>query len=428
MLGLVMIAARLQAQYAPSEIINKELPGWIRVGFDHRFRMEGYTALRNREGNDDRWFLNRLRATVTLLPASWWSFTFQGQDSRVFFKSNPSGQNPYINRTDLRMAFTDLGSVDKGTVALRVGRQELAYGDERVIGAANWGNVARTFDAAKLMLRHGPLQLDLVSSSVVTPQLRGLSHHLQGNNLHFAYARWVNPIPNSTLEPYFLWRVGRGVGDSLAGILHQDRRVSGVRFAGRLTPHWEYTTEWLAQFGSVTNQFGDQTIRAFAQHSVARYALTSLRFQPRVIGEFNYASGDRNPNDGRSGTFDQMFPTPHEKYGLADQVGWQNIEHAAAGVEMHPHRKLLLRFMAHDWYLAEARDGVYTAGGALIYRDLTGNSGRHVGEELDLVAQYNFGPHYVGGGFGHLFPREFIKAQSPGAGVNYLYLNVGYRF
>jgi hypothetical protein len=36
--------------------------------------------------------------------------------------------------------------------------------------------------------------------------------------------------------------------------------------------------------------------------------------------------------------------------------------------------------------LAQARDGVHAAGSARLFRDPTGQSGRHVGEELDIVA------------------------------------------
>lgn len=421
------LAATLSAQETPSEMLNQELPKWVRFSFDHRFRMEGYTALRNRDDNDDRWFLNRFRVNMTLTPTQYWTFTFQGQDSRIFFKSNAAGQNPYTNRTDLRLAFTDIGDAAKGPIALRVGRQELTYGDERMIGAGNWGNVARTFDAAKLILRHGPFQVDLVSAAVVSPLQRGISHHLEGNNIHFAYGKWTNPLPGTTIEPYVIWRVG-GTGDSLAGIQHQSRVVTGLRFLGKLPENWDYTTEWAIQSGSVRDSYGNESIHAFGQHTILRHTFAPVRLRPRVFGEYNFATGDRTPGDGRASTFDQLFPTPHEKYGLADQVGWQNIHHMSVGADAAVTKHLMLKVLLHDWYLAQARDGVYAAGGALLFRDLSGQAGRHVGEEADLIAQYSWGPHYVGGGYGRLVPGEFLKHMSPGASLNYLYLNVGYRF
>lgn len=384
------------AAEVPSEILNEQLPNWVRVSFDHRFRIERYSALRYQDGNDDRWILNRIRANVSLIPMPWWTSNFQGQDARIFFKSNPNGQNPYTNRTDLRLAYTDIGAGDKSPATLRVGRQELAYGDERILGAANWGNVARTFDAAKLILRKGAWQVDLASASVVVPSLRGISHHLQGNNLHFVYGNWTNPFPKTAVEPYVMWRVGGGRGDALAGILKQSRWVSGLRIAGSLSLGFDYTTEWIVQTGKLQNTNGRERIHALAQHTVLRKGFDHVTWKPRLLAEYNFASGDARAGDGRSGTFDQMFPTPHEKYGLADQVGWQNVQHLAAGVEIKPLKQFVLRTMVQDWYLAKAKDALYTAGGALAFRDPAGASGRHVGEEIDLIAQRNCGPRYMG--------------------------------
>ena len=90
-------------------LFGDDSPKWVRFGAEHRFRFEDYRALRYDSQNEDRWLLNRFRLNLTLVPASWWSFTLQGQDSRVFFKENKTGAAPFTNRMDLRMAYTDLG-------------------------------------------------------------------------------------------------------------------------------------------------------------------------------------------------------------------------------------------------------------------------------------------------------------------------------
>ena len=425
-----MAAASLFAQdpsvkkQAPSDLLNERLPKWVRLGFEHRFRVENYSALRYNDNNDDHWVLNRLRVNLTLLPTSWWSLTFQGQDARIFFKDNPAGSAAFTNRTDLRLAFTDFGDAAKGRIALRVGRQELGYGEERVLGVGNWSATGRSFDAVKLILRQGPLQLDLFAASVVVPLKRGISHHLQGNNLHGAYLRWNDALPGIAIESYFLWRVGTGRGDVPGGTGHVDRRVSGLRSVGKLPRNFDYSTEFVYQAGSV----GASSVQANALHAMGRHTFTQWKWSPRWIAEFNHASGDKTPGDGKSGTFDQLYPTAHEKTGLADQVGWQNVNHVATGFDIAPRRRLLVRSMVRSWHLAQARDGVYLTSGALVYRDLTGLAGKHIGEEVDLVAVYTFAPHYVSVGYGHIFPGDFLRHFSKGASLNYLYLNVGYRF
>lgn len=422
---LLLWAATLYAEETPhhpalpSDLLNEQLPKWIRVSLQHRFRFEQYQALRFRAGNDDHWLLNRLRMNLTLQPTKWWSFTFQGQDARIFFKENPIGAAPFTNRTDLRLAYTDFGQPGKSRIALRFGRQELAYGEERVLGAANWGNVARTFDAVKLVLRQGPLQLDLFSASVTKPLARGLSHHLEGNNLHGAYLHHEKLIPRATLEAYLLWRLG----PSSRGAL--DLKTTGLRLAGELPAHLDYSTEFIAQTGAI----GGSRMGANATHLILYRSLSpASRFKPRWFAEYNHATGDRDPNDQKISNFDQLYPTPHEKTGLADQVGWQNIHHLATGVNFTPWRRWTVRGSMQDWYLDQARDGVYLTNGTLVFRDVTGRSGRHVGEEADLTAIYTAGAQSIGLGYGHIFAGGFLRHVSPGQGLNYFYLNVGYRF
>jgi hypothetical protein len=417
-------ADQAQVVTLPSTWLNSQLPKWVRLDFDHRFRFENYKSLRDNKGNDDHWFLNRFRATMNVIPTRWLSFTLQGQDARIFFKHNPAGSAPFTNRVDLRMAFVDVGNINKGKFALRVGRQELAYGEDRLVGAANWGNVARTFDAVRFVTRQGPLQLDLFSASVVVPALTGFSEFRSGNNLHGAYLKASNWVKGASVEPYFLWRVGPGRGDVPGGIGHQDRRVSGVRFIGKLPENFDYSTETVLQSGTV----GASSISAFATHLVARHTWAGVRWTPRWFAEYNYASGDKTPGDGKSSTFDQLYPTPHDKTGLSDQVGWQNISDLATGADFSPVRGLTFKAAVHDWRLAQARDGVYLTNGTLIFRDPSGQSGKHVGWETDITGIYQRGVHYIGFGYAHLIPGHFLTRLSQGAHLNYFYINVGYHF
>ena len=96
-----------------------------------------------------------------------------------------------------------------------------------------------------------------------------------------------------------------------------------------------------------------------------------------------------NPTDGRRETFDQLYPTPHDKYGLADQVGWKNIHHVRAGVEITPFKKLALTGNYHSWWLASANDAFYGAGSGVVARVPGGAADRHVGQELDAQAFYS---------------------------------------
>src|ERR687895_1371742 len=105
-----------------------------------------------------------------------------------------------------------------------------------------------------------------------------------------------------------------------------------------------------------TGGLGSDSIGAWAGHWRLGYTAAKLRYKPRFIGEYNYATGDSDPRDGRRGTFDILYPTPHDKYGLADQVGWKNIHHARAGLELTPFKGLPVSANYHSWWLAERTD------------------------------------------------------------------------
>ena len=121
----------------------------------------------------------------------------------------------------------------------------------------------------------------------------------------------------------------------------------------------DYGIEMAMQRGSL----GTDDVDAWAGHWQLRETLPGA-MTPRLTGEYNYASGDADPADGARGTFDQLYPTPHDKYGLADQIGWKNVHHVRAGFELTPIRALPVTTNYHSWWLAETRDALYNAGSA----------------------------------------------------------------
>src|SRR5204862_620536 len=133
-------------------------------------------------------------------------------------------------------------------------------------------------------------------------------------------------------------------------------------WAGTLPSKTEYGIEAVSQTGSL----GPDTIAAWAGH----FQLKSPAFGPklRATGEYNVASGDKSPTDGTRGTFDQLYPTPHDKYGLADQVGWKNVHHLRTGLEFKPRSTLLVSAGYHSFWLASNRDALYSAAGAVLGR------------------------------------------------------------
>ncbi|MEJ7605244.1 MAG: alginate export family protein [Bryobacteraceae bacterium] len=412
----LMLAQQPAAKLVPSDGLNAQLPGWLRFSGEYRARLEAVGGGNYREGNDDAYLLNRIRLNLRIQPTPWMKFTFQGQDARVFAKTLKPYGPPFQDRVDLRMAFVELGDSEKGSFALRGGRQELAFGEQRLVGHLNWLNTARTFDAVRATFRHNGYRLDAFAASVVNLRDGEFNRRQDGNNFHGLYGGIEKLVPNAVIEPYAFWRVGPG---------RLNFKTYGVRFAGKLPGNLDYGTEMAVQEGG----FGSDEIGAWAGHYRLGYTLAKLRYKPRLISEYNYATGDKSPSDRKRGTFDILYPTPHDKYGLANQVGWKNIHHLRFGPELKLSSKVTITSNYHSWWLASATDGVYSATGNLIARVVSGTAGRHVGQEFDGQVFYTATRQLgLAAGFAHIFPGQFLKAATSGASYNYPYVMLGYAF
>ena len=110
-----------------------------------------------------------------------------------------------------------------------------------------------------------------------------------------------------------------------------------------------------------------------------------------------------------------------------NQVGWTNINHVGLIFEAKPRAGLVFQAKAHDWWLASARDWLSTSGGAPLVRDVTGRSGRHVGEELDMQLLWSASKHVaLAGGIGHMFAGQFLKQTTPGHAFTFPYVQLTY--
>jgi len=408
----------------PSEYLNERLPAWLEFSGEFRLRWEesGISGVNNPE---DSYLLARARFNLAIKPLPWLKFFGQSQDARALFSNVPHPMSPYQDTWDIRQAYVQLGDAKSGPIAVTAGRQEINLGDERLVGSSNWTNTARTFDAARLSLHHAGhhagFRLDAFASTVVDEHDQELNHHTKGNDLHGLYGGLDSVVPGATIEPYLLWRLAPL---SLSGATEHggrgklNEKTAGVRWVGKLPDGFDYNVEMAKQFGS----FGLDDIDAWAGHWIVGKKLASDKWQPRAFLEYNYASGDANPADGTRGTFDQLYPTAHAKYGLADQVGWRNIHDAHIGLDLKPATKFTITGGFHDYWLASARDGLYNSSGTLVARSANGSAGRHVGEELEIYGLYSLSKAIsFGAGYGRLFTGAFLNRTTLGHDYNYAY-------
>ena len=423
--ALALLVCLCAAALSPADVAlaQQPEPPVMVLRAEVRERFEGFDGLGFNDTRDDLYWLTRVRVNATVTPSRLFSFQAQVQDARVTRKTvGPTGA-PFKAPFDLRTAFADIGAAT-GRVSLRVGRQELVYGEQRLVGHVSWLNAARTFDAARVTLRTKAFQVDTFAASVVRILDGDFDRSGAGNRFAGAYLTTGTLIPQGTVEPYVFCKRDVNLRSELGAIDDLQSTTTGVRLAGRLPGRIDYGVEMALQRGSL----GGDEVRAWAGHWQLRESLPGWG-AAKLTGEYNFASGDEDPADGVRGTFDQLYPTPHDKYGLADQIGWKNIHHARAGFELTPLKGVPVTANYHSWWLAEPRDGIYTAGSASLARLPAGAADRHVGQELDVQVTRALTPHLqVGAGYAHIFTGPFLKAATPGASYSHPYVMATYVF
>jgi hypothetical protein len=402
----------------PTGELNDHLPRWLQFGLDERFRAEGYSGNGFKPNSSASYLLNRFRFGMILQPATWLKVVAQVQDARSFLQAPPLGP-PNNVRWDLKTAYVQFGDSEKQPVTLTVGRQLLDY-NSTIIANSEWRNQARSYDAVVANLHVDRFRAAVFAAAVVNPQLDGITHHQEGNNIYGAYGWITRVLPNSSIEPFVLWRVAPSVAveDSKFKTGRLDEQAYGFRIRGRNISNFDYRYELVLERGSA----GPNDIQAWGVTAGLGYTIATSAWKPRFFAGYDYASGDKNPADGIHGAFDTMYPTAHDRFGIADQFGWQNIVAGRAGATINPRRRWSVTAQYLDLWLATAKDAAYNSSGGVILRDPTGKSGTHLGQELDAYAWYEINREvHVGAGIGHLLPGEFIDKAGKGAAYTYPY-------
>jgi hypothetical protein len=407
-------AQKAAEPFSPASLVNKHLPTWLRFGGEQRTRLEGYSGLGYRDGQHDTYLLNRTRLSINIIPTKWAHFYGEMQDARATGKR--PGQPPTENLWDFHQVFVELGSIDKSRVWLKAGRQEIVIADSRIMGAVQWSNANRTFDAVRAGYHFaGGNRIELFTASVVVNASDTWDHHQQGNNIHGIYTEFPKLLPGLNLQPYLLWRTQPNVRNEAGRIADVNEFTPGFRLAGKLPHSLDFVVEMTRETGTI----GSDRIRSWMGHWEVGHTRKQWMFSPRIWAEYNYHSGDSNPTDGVRGTYDPLYAALHDKFGFADQVAGRNLRDIRGGVEAKLPHGIGAVIEINDWRLASRYDALYSST-AVVARSPSGTAGTHVGNEVDLITTWKMpGPLQGGAGIGYIIPGEFLKHTTPGK--HYIY-------
>ena len=368
---------------------------------------------RNGGGDDptgqDAFTTTRLRFDATLRPTRQVRVYVEAQDARVQGLAPGRNSRGLEDPSDIRQGYVALGHED-GPLTLYVGRRELSFIDQRIIGFRKWSNTSPTWDGSQLVLRRGKDSVNLLAVTQVDIR-DGFDPPSRTRWVYGAAGVIGSGLGGHQLEPfYFTSRRPVDLASNLGGVL----RTAGSRLSGVLADTWDYQVIVAGQGGRIRNHRQSAWMGVWALGKT----LERRPMRPRLGVEWSYASGDDDPNDERIGTFDTLFPAPHRIYGEQDIVGLRNLRALKAGVEVHPGRAWQVNVDYLDFRLASRHDGLYRINFlAQAHAPPDGASSAHIGSELDCVIRYAPMPKVdLSFGVSRFMAGKFVLRNVPGGG------------
>lgn len=381
---------------------NLKILGEYRLRFEAKEKFSGDSGLTQT--------LSRARLGISAKPSNNITAFLQFQDSRIFGEEVSTLASS--DNVDLHQGWFEYRNIGNSNVSIKLGRQELIYGDQRLIGAVGWHNVGRSFDAAKVMIKQGNFKIDGFIST--THEAFSASEDAIFGGVYAT----VSKTPLGTIDAYalikkddrliFTGELTREPGDLLVNTF-------GARIVGKPKDvPFSYGAEGVFQ----TGDFAEDSHEAWAFHVRGAFdAGTEMNL--RLSAEYNFATGDEDPTDGKNETFDNLFPTNHNKYGYIDFIGWRNIKNIRIGASIMPIKGHTLAADYHFFNVATTGDNVYRATGAVLLFVPAGTDEDEIGQELDII--WRFSPAKGLGilaGYSHFFRGELFEITSGGAAVD----------
>ena len=311
---------------------------------------------------------------------------------------------------------------------LRLGRFQMAYGKERVIGVGDWANVSRTWQGGLVSIKNDNMVTDVFYTHPVIIVPRGKDDINASQHFSGVYNTWKLENAN-TVDGYFL-ALNDDDNAAIAGNGHAgpiNLYTAGGRYAGKAEA-FDWDGELALQGGSWSND----TVKAWMWSLASGYTMPDLPGAPRVGLDLDMASGDGDPTNGTKNTYNQLFPSTHPFFGYMDLVGRQNIISVIPNVRWNLGDTAYFRAAWCDFNLYNDHDSLYNAQGQPSLTDPTGNSGNHVGQEWDFTLGIK--PSFLAPhsdflfGYSYFNPGDFVENTGSGSRPQLVYMQYTFNF
>lgn len=395
----------------------------LSVGGDLRWRYEYTGNPGYGEDPQDRWgaWLQRHALFGDLrIGEHWRGFAQVGTSLANGRAGGPSPVDE--NRLDPMNLFVEWQSSSESErhVGVRAGIQEMRFGSARLVDMRDGTNVRRSFNAIRAYASLASWRIDAFSAAPRLTRPGSFDDgHSRSEALHGLYA--VRTTDAHALDVYLLHFDDRSAR-YVQGAGHERRWTLGVRTSGTRGPldwNWESAIQW--------GRFGAGSIHAWTVATDTGYAFGQVAWRPRLALLAAVASGDRDPEDGRLGSFNPMYPRGNY-FGEEASLGPRNFFNIQPTLSLHPSASVELNASVDLFWRHSTADGVYAPNGQLV-RSPGRSTARHVATITSLGATWAPSPGWsTGVVFALSKPGRLLRETGPHETLRYLELTLQYQF
>jgi len=314
------------------------------------------------------------------------------QDARLAGSPSPAGvdRSEAFSATSFSSAFIELRSQGAASWA-RMGRQEITWGEGRLLGASDWALVPRSLDAARLHLTLRQFDFEALGALLappgdVPPEYRIQADAAVGGTGTGAQLYGIDALGN--FDPLLhteltgLARIARGFDSALApsDTFVLDGRVFGDRSG------IAYSVEAAYEAGRLAIAGGNRKFSAWGTTAHVDWQ-TSWLWRPKLVLSTSYASGDRGNTSGKLHRFDPILPDVRSGLGQMGLYAWTNVLDAAFAVTVAPTEEITVGLDYRHVRLADARGAWFAASLAPIGQNAN-NESTLLGNEIDAAITY----------------------------------------
>lgn len=286
--------------------------------------------------------------------------------------TSPVEENPL----EVHQAFMDVSPLiaDKAKLTVRIGRQELSYGSQRLISVREIPNNRQSFDAAKVIFQTKNSQTDIFYSQYVVAR-KGIFDDRSSKDLQLWGVYYTTTIPIiENIDLYYLgYKKRNAVINDVSGKEH--RHSLGTRLWNS-NGNWLYDFEALYQLGDVEGK----NISAWTASINTSYKFRALKLYPEIGIKTELISGDLHKGDNKVQTFNPMFPKG-AYFGLAALIGPSNLTDIHPYLNLKLNKKIDLSVDYDIFWRFSTADGIYAVNMSPIYGD-AGSKKKHIGNQL----------------------------------------------